>query len=127
MLQEQSVQTQQSVQQPISAPTPQITQEAVQPLQVASQPVQVSSPPANPPQVPVPVSQQMQVTPSPIKSEILEKPLHKPQPPQQLFEQQTIKIECNSDDNVPVDEELSGHMFIDNETGKIEALRITHK
>ena len=131
MLQQQFVQTQQSVQQPISAPTPQITQQAVQPLQVTSQvtsqPVQVSSPLANSQQVPVPVSQQMQVTPSPIKSEIPEKPLHKPQPPQQLFQQQTIKIECDSDENAPVDEELSGHMFIDNETEKIEAVTITHK
>ena len=121
MLQQQFVQTQQSqqsVQQPISPSTPQITQQALQP-QVASQPVQVSSPLANPPQAPVLVSQQMQVTPSPIKSEILEKPLHKPEPPQQLFKQQTIKIECDSDDNAPVDEELSGYMFIDNETGKI--------
>ena len=38
---------------------------------------------------------------------------------------QVIKIECQSDDE-PMEDNFTGQMFIDNESGEIEALTIAH-
>ena len=42
-----------------------------------------------------------------------------------MLQPQVIKIECQSDDE-PMEDNFTGQMFIDNESGNIEALTITH-
>ena len=42
-----------------------------------------------------------------------------------MLQPQVIKIECQSDDE-PMEDNFTGQMFIDNESGEIEALTIAH-
>ena len=42
-----------------------------------------------------------------------------------MLQPQVIKIECQSDDE-PMEDNFTGQMFIDNESGNIEALTIAH-